>query len=247
MPTLEAVALPDHLTPDQLSGKVAVVIDVLRATTTIVHALGEGASCVLPVASVEGARMIAHEREGALLCGERGGVKPEGFAMGNSPLEYTRPVVGGRACVLSTTNGTRAMHMATGAREVVIGAITNLGAVCAYLSAGERGVVLVCSGTDGLVTLEDCIGAGLMVDRLGGFDADDSALLMREAAAGAIARWGGLEGAVASSFHARRLVGMGFGDDVRYASGDSVSGVVPVFDPATGEIGDEARWACDRG
>lgn len=218
-----------------------MVIDVLRATTTIVRALDAGAACVIPVASVEGARMIAHERAGSLLCGERGGVKPEGFAMGNSPLEYTRGAVGGRACVLSTTNGTRAMHMATGAYEVVIGAITNLSAVCGRLADQWRSVVLMCSGTDGRVTLEDCIAAGLMVDALDGFDPDDSAVLMRDAAAGAIARCGRLERAIASSYHARRLVDMGFGDDVHFAARISTSSVVPIFDSATGEITAEVQ------
>jgi len=205
MPSIDAVALPDHLVDDQICGKIAVVIDVLRATTSIVEALGNGARCVVPVASVDGARLIAHERDSALLCGERGGIKPEGFSLGNSPFEYGRGVVAGKDCVLTTTNGTRALHMAVGADEVLVGAITNVDAVCDWVRRDGRDVVLVCSGTDGRVSLEDCLGAGLIVDRLG-YSATDNAAMMFHAMEGAVERFGGVRYAVESSFHAKRLI-----------------------------------------
>ncbi len=227
MHKISAVALPDHLEPDALRGRVAVVIDVLRATTTIARAFEQGAACVVPVASIDAARMIAHEREGALLCGERGGIKPEGFVLGNSPGEYTPEAVGGRDLVLTTTNGTRALHMCDGAAEIITGSITTLHAVCGYLSACEMNVVLVCSGTDQRVSLEDCICAGAIVGALDQTHAaDDSARLMQLAA----------KGRVASSYHACRLVDLGFGADVEYASQRSVCEVVAMFDPAVGEI-----------
>lgn len=235
MASIEAVSLPDHLADGQLRGRVAVVIDVLRATTTIGAALEHGARCVVPVASVEGARETAEQREGSVLCGERGGVRPEGFQLGNSPLEYTRDAVEGRLCVLSTTNGTRAIHMARDADEVLIGSITNAGALCAYLRSLGSDVVLVCSGTDGRVSLEDCLGAGLIVDRLG-YSGDDSAVLMRDAYLGGNARHGGLVGAIGASYHARRLVDLGFVDDVRYCASIDSCGAVPRFDASSGEI-----------
>ena len=235
MPRIDAVVLPDYLVDDQLRGRIAVVIDVLRATTTIVEALGHGARCVVPVASVDGARVMAHDRDGALLCGERGGVKPEGFSLGNSPLEYTGDVVGGLDCVLTTTNGTRALHLATQADEVLVGAITNVDAVCDWIRADGRDVVLVCSGTDGRVSFEDCLGAGLIVDRLG-FVASDSAAMMFHAMEGAIERFGGLRYAVESSFHAKRLIELGFEDDVAFACQTGTSSVVPMFDSGVGEI-----------
>lgn len=235
MASIEAVSLPDHLADGQLRGRVAVVIDVLRATTTIAAALEHGARCVVPVASVGVAREMAGQREGSVLCGERGGVRPEGFTLGNSPLEYTRDAVEGRVCVLSTTNGTRAIHKAAGADEVLIGSITNAAALCAYLRSLGSDVVLVCSGTDGRVSLEDCLGAGLIVDRLG-YSGDDSAVLMRDAYLGGNARYGGLVGAIGSSYHARRLVDLGFIDDVRYCAGIDACGVVPRFGAESGEI-----------
>ena len=235
MPTIDAVALPDHLVADQLSGKIAVVIDVLRATTTIVEALGNGARCMVPVASVDGARVIAHDRANSILCGERGGVKPNGFQLGNSPLEYGRDVVRGMDCVLTTTNGTRALHMATEADEVLIGAITNVDALCDWIKRDGRDVVLLCSGTDKRVSFEDCLGAGLIVDRLG-YSSTDNAAMMFHAMEGAVERFGGLRYAAESSFHAKRLIGMGFGDDVALACEAGKSSIVPLFDSVVGEI-----------
>ena len=235
MPILDAVALPDHLVADQLCGKIAVVIDVLRATTTIVEALSQGARCVVPVASVDGARVIAHDRPDSILCGERGGIKPEGFALGNSPLEYSAGVVGGVDCVLTTTNGTRALHLATAADEVLVGAITNVDALCEWIKRDGRDVVLVCSGTDGRVSFEDCLGAGLIADRLG-YSGTDNAAMMFHAMEGAVERFGGLRYAVESSFHAKRLIGLGFGDDVAFACEAGKSSIMPIFDSVVGEI-----------
>ncbi len=237
MPHVSAVLLPDHLAENELTDRVAIVIDVLRATTTVTHALDEGAACVIPVASVDAARMIAHERGGSLLCGERGGIRPDGFHLGNSPAEYRRGVVGGKDLVLTTTNGTRALGLCERAFSIFVGALTNLEAVVAAVRSAERDVVLVCSGTDGRVSLEDVICAGLFASRLKpSHDLDDSAMGVMFAGEGAIDRCDGLEGAISSSFHAGRLVDMGFGADVEYASRLGVSDGVPCFDAVTGEI-----------
>ena len=235
MPSVDAVSLPDHLVPGQLRGKTAVVIDVLRATTTIVEALRCGARTVVPVASVDGARMVAHDRPESILCGERGGLKPDGFVLGNSPLEYHSEVVSGHDCVLTTTNGTRALHMVSEADEVLVGSIINADAVCSWLRKDQRDVVLVCSGTDGCVSFEDCLGAGVIIDRLG-FQATDGAVMMLHAMQGAVDRFGGLRFAVESSYHAKRLIDLGFGNDVAFACEAAPSSVVPVFDSGIGEI-----------
>lgn len=237
MPTVSAVSLPDHLATDSLSNQIAVVIDVLRATTTIAHALDHGAACVVPVASIDSARMIAHERPKSLLCGERSGIRPEGFQLGNSPFEYTPDHIANRDIVLTTTNGTRALHMCASAHTILTGSITNLVSLCEQISQSDQDVVLVCSGTDRRVSLEDCICAGLIADRLQGtHELDDGASLMSHAAHGVIERSGGLEPAIASSFHANRLVDLEFGRDVQYAAQLNQSTCVPCFDPATGEI-----------
>ena len=150
------------------AGGIAVVIDVLRASTTIVTALAHGAARVRPVLTVEEARVLA-AGAGVLLGGERGGLKIDGFDLGNSPREYSRDRVGGRSIVITTTNGTAALHACAGAAEVLIGAIVNRSAVAAAAQtlAMEHGgcdVHLVCAGTEGAVTEEDLLAAGAILD-----------------------------------------------------------------------------------
>jgi 2-phosphosulfolactate phosphatase len=237
MPRVSAVLLPDHLEQPVQSGRVAVVIDVLRATTTIAQAFISGAKSITPAASLDAARMIAHGKPGALLCGERGGMKPEGFILGNSPYEYSTEQVGDQELILTTTNGTRALQMCSDALEVYTGSITNLDLLSEVLQADSRDVVLVCSGTDLKPAMEDAFCAGLIIDRLlDSHDLDDSALLLHHAAAGAISVFGSIEDVVKSSFHARRLIDLGFAKDVALSSELGSARCLPVFDPATGEI-----------
>ena len=170
-----------------VAGGIAVVIDVLRASTTIVTALAHGAAGVRPVLTVEAARALAAgfgsisgSGSGVLLGGERGGLRIDGFDLGNSPLEYSRARVAGRRIVITTTNGTAALDACTAASEVLIGAIVNRAAVAAraWDLARSRGIAdihLVCAGTDGEVTEEDLLTAGAILDaagRLPGADGD---------------------------------------------------------------------------
>jgi 2-phosphosulfolactate phosphatase len=150
------------------AGGIAVVIDVLRASTTIITALAHGALRVEPVLTIEEARAEAAGR-GAMLGGERGGRRIDGFDLGNSPLEYGRDRVAGRSIVITTTNGTAALHACTRAAEVLIGAVVNRSAVAATahglaLEHGGCDVHLVCAGTDAAVTEEDLLAAGAILD-----------------------------------------------------------------------------------
>ena len=169
MPTVRKIdvyLLPALVEPSELAGKTVVVIDVLRATTTIIHALAAGATQVIPCLEVDEARRIANELGSkAVLGGERGGQQIPGFDLGNSPLEYTPGAVGGKGVVFTTTNGTRAMLRCRAARRVLIGAFANFSAVCREL-AGENEIALLCAGTDGHVTREDALFAGAVVDDL---------------------------------------------------------------------------------
>ena len=168
-----------------VTGGIAVVIDVLRASTTIVTALAHGAAGVRPVLTVEAARALAAgfaslSGSSVLLGGERGGLRIDGFDLGNSPLEYSRARVAGRRIVITTTNGTAALDACTAASEVLIGAIVNRAAVAARAwdlarSRGNADIHLVCAGTDGEVTEEDLLTAGAILDaagRLPGADGD---------------------------------------------------------------------------
>jgi 2-phosphosulfolactate phosphatase len=151
-----------------LAGSVAVVVDVLRATTTMIYALAAGCSAVRPCAEVEEARELAGTmRVGrVLLAGERGGVALPGFDLGNSPKEFTPALCRGRTLVLTTTNGTRALLRAADADRVLVAGFVNYSAVCEQLRLDARPVHILCSGTEGAVTLEDVLLAGALVDYL---------------------------------------------------------------------------------
>ena len=153
-----------------LGAAVCVVFDVLRATSTILTALFNGARRIYPVATIEEARTFRDAQlPDALLGGERGGVRIEGFDLGNSPREYTPEAVAGRDIITTTTNGTVALRACTGAQTVLAGAFLNLRALAAFLSAGDfeaRSIVLVCAGTGEHFALEDGLAAGALVAAL---------------------------------------------------------------------------------
>lgn len=164
---LSVYELPTQFDPAELSGTTAVVIDVLRATTSILYALDAGAAEVIPCLGIEDAMRAAaaYPRSRVVLGGERGGLRIEGFDLGNSPLEYDAPAVAGKTVVMTTTNGTRAMGRCRAADEVFVGAFVNAAALAERLASRER-IALVCAGSDDDVTRDDVLFAGLLVDRL---------------------------------------------------------------------------------
>lgn len=168
MNRIDVHMLPEFLEGVDLSESVAVVIDVLRASTTIVHALGHGAAAVIPCLEVDEARRIARENpeNKILLGGERQGRIIDGFDLDNSPLSYRSGTVAGRTIAFTTTNGTRALLRCSQAQAVYIGAFANLSAIVEELLRGDRDVHLVCAGTDGQLTAEDILFAGALADEL---------------------------------------------------------------------------------
>ena len=164
---LNVYALPTVVSPEDLAGGVAVVIDVLRASTTMIHALEAGAVEVAPCLEVEEALALAAQMPAgrAVLGGERGGVLIEGFDLANSPAEYTPDSVGGKTLVFTTTNGTRALIRCRRARRVLVGGFVNASAVVRQL-LGEPQVHLLCAGSGGEISRDDVLCAGLLVDRL---------------------------------------------------------------------------------
>jgi 2-phosphosulfolactate phosphatase len=151
------------------AGGIAIVIDVLRASTTMITALAHGAVAVLPRRSIDEARAAGQSNPGAILGGERHCVRIEGFDVGNSPLEYTADRVAGRTVIITTTNGTAALAACSQATEVLVGAMVNRTAVAGAarrlaVMNGCQAIHLVCAGTDGDVTLEDVLTAGAILD-----------------------------------------------------------------------------------
>ena len=233
--------LPAQIEPGDLAGGVAVVIDVLRASTTIVVALANGAARVIPCGDVETARRLATEdRSGNTLTGgERGGVKIEGFDLDNSPASYSRDRVAGKTIVFTTTNGTAALLRTDGAARVLIGAFVNRQAVVETLHADGRPIHLICAGTDGRLTSEDLLGAAAIAAGLSRFDDVE---MWDNSTKGAAQNWP--EGIPAKllidslrrSSGGRNLVELGFDQDiVRAAEVDSIS-VVPEYSSTTRSI-----------
>lgn len=162
--------LPQWIPERSLPGRVVVVIDVLRATTTMVYALAHGATRVVPSRDPDEAQRIArHFAPHVLLGGERGGLRIAGFDLGNSPAEYEPAIATGKTIVFTTTNGTRALQRCLDARRILIGAFVNLSALCRVLLDCDR-IDLVCAGTDGEVTREDTLFAGALLAKLREFD-----------------------------------------------------------------------------
>lgn len=178
----------DSLSDAFLAEKSAVVIDVLRATSSMIAALDNGAHRIIPTIEVEEARALKRSLpEGSVvLGGERGGLMIDGFDLGNTPQEFSAEKVAGRTVVMTTTNGTRAILMALGAEKVYIAALTNAAAMARVLTEGEGDVVLVGSGTERRISWEDSLCAGAIIQRLmngpggGGFHLTDSALIAAE-------------------------------------------------------------------
>lgn len=160
--------VPACLSPAALVDGVAVVIDVLRATTTIVHALAAGCTAVRPIGEVEEARRTANSLPAGkvLLAGERGGLKLPDFDLGNSPSEYVPSRCKDTTLILTTSNGTHALLRAAAAARVFVGAFVNYSAVCEQLLMTERHVHLVCAGDEGEPCLEDTLLAGAFVETL---------------------------------------------------------------------------------
>jgi 2-phosphosulfolactate phosphatase len=160
--------LPSLIPPGALRGGVAVVIDVLRATTTMVHALAAGCDAIIPCVEIDQARLAAAALpEGsALLAGERQGLPIEGFDLGNSPGDCTPEVCSGKTLVMTTTNGTRAILASLEADRILIAAFVNRKATVEALKAVKRPIHLVCAGTDGQISLEDTLFAGALAQEI---------------------------------------------------------------------------------
>lgn len=211
--------LPDLVEPEEFTGSTVVVVDILRATTTIVQALASGAECIFPVADVEEARSVARRNgNGALLAGERGGIAVEGFDLGNSPAEFTKGRCTGRSIVFTTTNGTRAMLHARAAARILIGAFANFSAVCSELLGETADIHILCAGTEGRIALEDTVFAGSVVATLidrQNLDLNDSARIAWDAFDG---HGSSLASSLELSLGGRNLASVGLAADLPWAA-----------------------------
>lgn len=247
---LRVHTLPSQIDEQQLAGSAVIVIDLLRATTTICHALAAGAKGVVPFREID-ETLAAAERAGranVVLGGERGGRRIDGFDLGNSPTEYTPQIVEGRSVFITTTNGTRALYHARMAKRVLVGAIVNLAAVVAAVK-DELRVDIVCAGTGGEETFEDILAAGAMVTGLRHFA--DAEWQMNNAARVAADAWlqllcdataagrtpaDQLAFALRDTLGGRNLIEVGLGDDLADCAAMDRLAIVPELDVANWRI-----------
>ena len=225
---------PLGLNPGDLSGRSIVVLDVLRATTTVITALANGAKAVIPAATSEEAVRLASnlEKDDVLLAGERKSLKIEGFALGNSPLEMTPEVVAGKTIVLATTNGTPALVASQGGDPVLVGAPVNFTALTERARealADRQELVIVCAGRERQFALEDAYTAGRLIKAvkrgLGKFELNDAA----NAALALIGAYDGWADAFTGTAAARQLTEANLGADVDFCAKPNQFGAVPQY------------------
>lgn len=222
----------------QLADKIAVVIDVFRATSTMVTALANGCQAIIPVLTTEEAMERRISEQGALLGGERKALRIEGFDLGNSPLEYTPEKVGGKKVIMTTTNGTRAIQAVAGSRRVWIASLLNLEsivhAIFRYLESNEdiKGVVVICAGSEDRFDIPDTVCAGMLLDKLGKeIKANDLGLAAQMLYN--IAK-GNLLEMFRQTEHGQLLISLGYEKDVVYCSTSDILPIVPILE--NGEI-----------
>lgn len=209
-----------------------VIIDVLRATSTICTALYNGAKYIIPVDNVPRCIEWGKQIE-CVTAGERDGQVAQGLEHGNSPFEYPREFIGGKTLVLTTTNGTRLLYMALekGATKIITGSFPNLSAVCDYLISQQQNVVLACAAWKDKVNIEDTLFAGAVIDRVKDnfqIDCDSSqmaASLYNEARGNLM---GFMQQKNASHYH--RLTGYGLEKDIQYCLSEDVANVLPFYE-----------------
>jgi 2-phosphosulfolactate phosphatase len=208
---------------------VVVLVDVLRATTTIVTALANGVEAIIPVATHDEARDL--KVQGFLVASEKDGVQVDFADFGNSAFSFTREAVGGRTLVYCTTNGTRALHIAGGASGIAVGAFLNISAVTEWLTRQHQAVVVLCSGWKNKFCLEDALFAGALAERL---LATGSFRTECDSAHAAMDLWGLAEGDplayVEKAAQRHRLKRLGLDDVLPYSFEQDRVSVVPVFD-----------------
>tara|TARA_B110000046_G_scaffold57595_2_gene64449 strand:- start:128391 stop:129125 length:735 start_codon:yes stop_codon:yes gene_type:complete len=208
---------------------VVVVIDIFRATSAICTAFQEGINQIIPVATIEEAKV--YQTKGYIAAAERHGEIVEGFDIGNSPFSYMNQELKGKDVVLSTTNGTQAIEKAKAAEQIIIGSFLNLTAVCKHLENKNKDVILLCAGWKGRYNLEDSLFAGAVVDYFDGSmvftGISDSSLAAKQMFQLAKAN---LNDFLRNSSHRRRLQRLNLERDIEYCLQIDTTDLVPIFD-----------------
>jgi len=230
---LDVILVPEELKEKDVSEFLIVVIDVLRASSTITTALAAGADRIIPVYMPKQARdrVRYYPAEKVLLCGERNGEKLAGFDLGNSPLEYNNSRIKEKTLIITTTNGIRTLELVKKAKKVIIGCFLNSKSVAEYCRSYPGKVLLVCSGDRGNVSLEDTVCAGMIrylcsnQSQKNEHNFDDSSIavnLYREFA-------NNLVDMLKKSVWGKHLVAMGLEKDIKFCAQKDIYNIIPII------------------
>ncbi len=228
-PTLHTILSPRLLDIYDCTNTIVVIIDVFRATSTIATALYNGAARIIPVDAVDKCIAIGAE-VGGITAGERDGKVIEGLQYGNSPAEYPRSFIEGKTLVLTTTNGTKLLHMAlqAGAAEVITGSFVNLNAVCTFLQQQNKNVLLGCSAWKDRFNMEDTLFAGAVVANI-----QDKFTIHCDSSLMAAEMYHNHKGDRLSYIrkltHWHRLEKFGLQADLEYCVTENVANVLPIY------------------
>ena len=228
-PFLHTILSPGLLNLYDVENSIVVIIDVFRATSTIATALYNGATKVVPVASVEDCISIG-KKMNAITAGERDGKIIQGLQHGNSPAEYPREFINDKTLVLTTTNGTKLLHMAleSGASQVVTGSFPNLSAICAHLNKTNKNVILGCSAWKNRFNLEDTLFAGAVIAQIrDNFTIHCDSSLMAEDMYSL--HKNNMYQFIRKTTHWHRLASYGLEKDLEYFVTPDIANVLPVY------------------
>jgi 2-phosphosulfolactate phosphatase len=227
--TLDVCLTPALIPLYNVEDYIVVVIDIFRATSSICYGIENGAEAIIPVSEVEECAAYREKGFDHLLAAERNGEVVAGFDFGNSPFSYTKEKVSGKSVVLTTTNGTHALHLSRKAKKIVIGSFLNLTSLCNWLKTQNESILLVCAGWKNNFNLEDTLFAGAVVEQLKehGYTLDDPAI-----AANDLFQIGknDISQYLSKTSHGERLKKLGIEKDIAFCLQTDLTTAIPILD-----------------
>lgn len=226
MKEIEVCLTPDLIELYDLRGKVVVIVDILRATSCITTGIAHGVRSIRPVATLAECKDL--QNQGYIAAAERGGLKVDGFDLGNSPFSYMQEHLEETDIAMTTTNGTTALTKSLDARQIIIGSFLNISAIVNYLKKQPYSIIIHCAGWKGRVNLEDSLYAGALVDALHGYcevynDAPRMALSLYQQGKGDLKKF------LENSSHVNRLKKLNLEKDIDFCLKMDQYKVVPVL------------------
>lgn len=227
MPLLDVCFTPELIHLYELKNRVVVVVDILRATSSMVTGLAHGLEKIIPVSTL--AECQEYAKQGYLTAAERDGKKAEGFDLGNSPFSYMEDLVKGKTLAMTTTNGTHAIRLSEAANKVVVGAFLNVSSVAAYLVEQQKDVLVVCAGWKGKFNLEDTLFAGALAHKLQNtFESENDATLASYHLYATAQK--DLPQFLSKASHVKRLQNLHITKDIAFCLQHDVYDLVPVLE-----------------